>query len=150
MGARPDKLRSLPPYPGLSSRVGPIYSATSSSCSPAQLRPSCQPVRHPQYAHIRPQQPCYVPPAVAHPSNSFALYSPCAQQPAAGVPPSTGGLNSPIAGKMPPVYNYAMQAEYGVGLRSMQDLVLEGDASYDIDTLNPSLTDLQLQGMTVP
>ncbi|XP_050921583.1 forkhead box protein N1 [Lates calcarifer] len=146
VGARPDKLRSLPPYPGLSSRVGPIYSATSSSCSPAQLRPSCQPVRHPQYAHIRPQQPCYVPPAVAHPSNSFALYSPCAQQPAAGVPPSTGGLNSPIAGKMPPVYNYAMQAEYGVGLRSMQDLVLEGDASYDIDTLNPSLTDLQLQG----
>uniref|UniRef100_A0A4W6DNK9 Forkhead box N1 n=1 Tax=Lates calcarifer TaxID=8187 RepID=A0A4W6DNK9_LATCA len=127
VGARPDKLRSLPPYPGLSSRVGPIYSATSSSCSPAQLRPSCQPVRHPQYAHIRPQQPCYVPPAVAHPSNSFALYSPCAQQPAAGVPPSTGGLNSPIAGKMPPVYNYAMQAEYGVGLRSMQDLVLEGD-----------------------
>lgn len=28
----------------------------------------------------------------------------------------------------------------------MQEMLLEGDASYDIDTLNPSLTDLQLQG----
>lgn len=51
-----------------------------------------------------------------------------------------------MAGKMPPVYHASAQAEYGVGPRSMQDFQLEGDATYDIDTLNPSLTDLQLQG----
>ncbi|XP_074498051.1 forkhead box protein N1 [Sebastes fasciatus] len=140
MGERLDKLRSLPPYtnPALLSRVAPIYGATSSSCTPALLRPPCLPIRRPHYAHVQPQQPCYLPPAAAHPSNSFALYSPCGQQPAAGVPSATGSLHSPMAGKMPPVYN-----EYS---RSMQDLLLEGDASYDIDTLNPSLTDLQLQG----
>ncbi|XP_071353008.1 forkhead box protein N1 [Trachinotus anak] len=144
LGQRPDKLRSLPPYtsPAHLSRVAPVYSTTSSSCSPPQLRP-CQPVRRPQYA-IQPQQPCYLPPAAAHPSNSFTLSSSCGQQHAAGFP--SGGLNSPVAGKMPPVYNSALQAEYSFGPRSMQDLLLEGDASYDIDTLNPTLTDLQLQG----
>ncbi|XP_023279823.1 forkhead box protein N1-like isoform X1 [Seriola lalandi dorsalis] len=146
LGERPDKLRSLPPYtsPALSSRVSPVYGTTSSSCSPAQLRSPCQPIRRPQYAHIQPQQPCYLPPAAAHPSNSFTLSSPCGHPPAAGFP--SGGLNSPMAGKMPPVYNSAMQDEYSVGPRSMQDLMLEGDAIYDIDTLNPSLIDLQLQG----
>lgn len=29
----------------------------------------------------------------------------------------------------------------------MQEFLLEGDTTYDIDMLNPSLTDLQLQGM---
>ena len=49
-----------------------------------------------------------------------------------------------MAGKMPPAYSGTPQAEYSS--RSMQDLLVEGDVSYDIDTLNPSLTDLQLQG----
>lgn len=53
-----------------------------------------------------------------------------------------------MAGKMPPVYHAALQAEYSVGARSMQDFLLEGDTSNDIDMLNPSLTDLQLQGKT--
>ncbi|XP_067363627.1 forkhead box protein N1 isoform X1 [Channa argus] len=143
LGERSDKLRSLPPYtnPALLSRVAPIYTTTS-----AQLRTPCLPTRRPQYAHIQPQQPTYLPSASAHPSNSFALYSPCAQQPAAGIPSATGSQSSLVAGKMPPVYNAALQAEYSVGLRSMQDLMLEGDGSYDIDALNPSLTDLQLQG----
>ncbi|XP_031716925.1 forkhead box protein N1 isoform X1 [Anarrhichthys ocellatus] len=143
MGEGPNKLRSLPLYtnPALLSRVAPFYGTTSSSCNPAQLRPL---FRRPQYAHVQPQQPCYLPPAAAHPSNSFALYSPCGQQPAAGIPSATGGLHSPVAGKMPPSYNSALQAEFSS--RSMQDLLMEGDATYDIDTLNPSLTDLQLQG----
>ncbi|XP_051254158.1 forkhead box protein N1 isoform X2 [Dicentrarchus labrax] len=142
LGERPEKLKSLPPYtnPALLSRVTPIYSTTSSSCSPAQLQPPCLSIRRPHYSHIQPQLPSYLLPAAANPSNSFALYSPCGQ------PTATGGLNSPMAGKMPPVYNAALQAEYSVGPRSMQDFLLEGDASYDIDTLNPSLTDLQLQG----
>lgn len=75
----------------------------------------------------------------AHPSKSFALYSPC------GEPAAAESLSSPMASKMPPPYN--LQAEYTVGLRSMQDFMNEGDTGYDIDTLNPSLTDLQLQGM---
>ncbi|XP_008293262.1 forkhead box protein N1 [Stegastes partitus] len=146
LGERPDKLRSLPSYTNttLLSRVAPPYSTASSSCT--RLRPACQPFRRTQYAHIQPQQPCYLPPAAALPNNSFALYSPCGQQSAAGVPSATANLNSPTAGKMPPLYNATLQAEYSVGPRTMQDLLLEGDASYDVDTLNPSLTDLQLQG----
>ncbi|KAK2847166.1 hypothetical protein Q5P01_010165 [Channa striata] len=143
LGERPDKLRSLPPYtnPALISRMAPIYSATS-----AQLRAPCLPTRRPQYAHVQPQQPTYLLSASAHSGNSFALYSPCTQQPAAGSPPATGCQRSPGAGKMPPVCGAALQAEYSVGPRSMQDFLLEGDGSYDIDALNPSLTDLQLQG----
>ncbi|XP_070685908.1 forkhead box protein N1 [Pempheris klunzingeri] len=148
MGEKPHKLRSLPPHtnPDLISRVAPIYDHTSSSCTPAQLRPPCLPIRRPQYVNFQPQLPCYFTPASPQPSNSFALYSSCGQEPPLGVPTATGNLNSPTAGKMPPVYNAALQAENSVGLRSMQDFLLEGDISYDIDTLNPSLTDLQLQG----
>ncbi|KAF7656648.1 hypothetical protein LDENG_00038230 [Lucifuga dentata] len=80
------------------------------------------------------------------PSDSFSLYSPCGQQPAVSIPSASGNLNSPVAGKMPPVYNSALQAQYSVSHRSTQDFLLEGDGTYDIDTLNPSLTDLQLQG----
>lgn len=147
VGERPDKLKSATPYSSSSllSRVTPVYSTTSLSCSPAPPQPPCQPVQCPQYTHTQPQPHYYLPPAAAHPSNTFALSSPCGQQPAAGF--SSGGLNSPMAGKMPPSYNSVMQAEYCDGPRSMQDLMLEGDTSYDIDTLNPSLTDLQLQGM---
>uniref|UniRef100_A0A3Q3IIY3 Fork-head domain-containing protein n=1 Tax=Monopterus albus TaxID=43700 RepID=A0A3Q3IIY3_MONAL len=143
LGERPAKLRSLPPYPNpsLLSRVAPIYGTSSSSCTPSQLRPPFLPIRRPHYAHIHSHQSSTIPPSVAHPSNSFALYSLRGQQPAAG------SQNSPMAGNVPPVYNAALQVEYSAGPRSMQDLLLEGDGSYDIDMLNPSLTDLQLQGM---
>ncbi|XP_030601106.1 forkhead box protein N1 [Archocentrus centrarchus] len=144
LGERPEKIRSLPPYTKSASitRAATAYNA----CTPAELRPACQPIRRSQYAHVQPQLPCYLPPSATYPSNSFALYSPSGQQPAAGVPLATGSLSSPVAGKMPPVYDDVLQAEYSVGPRSMQDLLLEGDTSYDIDMLNPSLTDLQLQG----
>lgn len=140
MAERPEKHRSLPLYPtaALLSRVTPAYSTSSSSCTPSQVQPPCPSISHPQYAHFQPQLPCYQPPMAAHPSNSFALYSPC------GEPAAAGSLSSPMAGKMPPAYN--LQGEYSVGPRSMQDFLMEGDAGYDIDTLNPSLTDLQLQG----
>ncbi|XP_037326573.2 forkhead box protein N1 [Pungitius pungitius] len=140
LGVRPNKLRSLPSYtnPSLLSRVAPNYGATSTSRDPAQLRP---PLRRPR---VQPHQPCYLPPGAAHPSNSFAVCSPCGLLPAAGVPSAADGLHSPAAGKMPPSYSGALQSGYSS--RSMQELLLEGDASYDIDTLNPSLIDLQLQG----
>lgn len=50
---------------------------------------------------------------------------------------------------MPTPYDAALQGEHCAGPKSMQDLLLEGDARYDIDMLNPSLIDLQLQGRTV-
>ncbi|CAN9511603.1 unnamed protein product [Ophioblennius macclurei] len=136
LGERKDKLRSLPPYPSpaLLSRVAPFYRNTSSPCPAPLLPPANSPVQHPHYTH-----PCYFPPAAA--ANSFSPYSPCGQQSTA-----TGNLNSPLAGKMPPVYGAALQAECGVAPRSMQDFLMDGDASYDIDMLNPTLTDLQLQG----
>ncbi|XP_041653994.1 forkhead box protein N1 [Cheilinus undulatus] len=140
-GGRPEKFRSLPPYTNstLLSRGAPAYDITSLACSPAQLHPPCVPVLRSHYANIQPQQPCYLPPGAAHLGNSFALYSPHGQSTV------TGSLNSPVAQKVPPVYSVA-QADYSAGHRSMQDFLLEGDASYDIDALDPSLTDLQLQG----
>ncbi|KAF7219020.1 forkhead box protein N1 [Nothobranchius furzeri] len=138
LGERPDKVRSLQHH---NARVAPIYSPNSSSSTPAQP----QAARQSQYAPIQPQQPHFLPLAAAHPSNSFFLYSPCGQQPTAGVPSAPGCLNSPVAGKMPPVYSVT-SPDYSTGPRGMQELLQEGDTAYDIDTLNPSLTDLQLQG----
>ncbi|XP_047246918.1 forkhead box protein N1 [Girardinichthys multiradiatus] len=150
LGEKPDKLRSLPPYPNTntatSKRVGPMYSPTRSPLNSAQPAPAYQPNRQSDYSHRQPHQPYYLPHTTVQPSNPFALYSPCGQQPAAGVPSPSGCLNSPIAGKMPPVYSLGLLGEYNVGLRGMHELLQDGDTSYDIDTLNPSLTDLQLQG----
>lgn len=143
MGEKPDKLRSLPPY---STRVAPVYSLTSSPLTPAQPQPTCRPIQSSQYA--QPEQHYYLPFVAAQPGNSFALYSPCGQQPTVDVPLATGCLNSPVAGKRPRVCNVGLPVEFSVGPRGMQDLLQEGDTSYDIDTLNPSLTDLQLQGNT--
>ncbi|XP_076027471.1 forkhead box protein N1 [Genypterus blacodes] len=142
LGVRPDQLSSLPPYTNSprSSRVAPVYPPSSSSCSPAQLR---RPIQRSQYSHIPPpaQHSCYFPPTAHQPSDSFSIYSPCGQQLSA-----LGHLNSPVAAKMPPIYPSALQAEYSFSHRSAQDFLLDVDASYDVDTLNPSLTDLQLQG----
>ncbi|XP_061781972.1 forkhead box protein N1 [Nerophis lumbriciformis] len=51
--------------------------------------------------------------------------------------------NAASSGKLPPAYSAAPQADLSV--RSLQDFLFE-DTSYDVDVLNPSLTDLQLQG----
>uniref|UniRef100_A0A8C5H2K1 Fork-head domain-containing protein n=1 Tax=Gouania willdenowi TaxID=441366 RepID=A0A8C5H2K1_GOUWI len=137
LGEKPERLRSLQTYTNSSllSRVTPAHRSISSSSIPSHLR---------HYKHLPPQHHCFpltVP--AASPSHSFPLCSPCGQQYAA-----TMGLNSPVAGTMPPVFSPALQ-EYSTGYRGVQDLLLEGEATYDIDTLNPSLTDLQLQGKTI-
>ncbi|KAM4565590.1 forkhead box protein N1 isoform 2-T2 [Odontesthes bonariensis] len=142
LGEKPEKLRSLPPYTSLS-RVTTNYNTT---CAPAQLQPACQHPRRSHYTQIRPQQPYHLPPAAPHPSNSFGLFSPSGEQCEAGIPSAGGCLNSLMAGRMPPLHSAALQTEYSVGPRGIQDMLLEGDTSYDIDTLNPSLTDVQLQG----
>ncbi|XP_064883291.1 forkhead box protein N1 [Oncorhynchus nerka] len=80
------------------------------------------------------------------PPPPLLLLLPCGQQPPSGIPPNVGTLGSPLAGQTPSNCSATIQAEYKFGPRSMQELQLEGDASNDIDTLNPSLTDLQLHG----
>lgn len=153
LGEKPDRLRPLPPYPSTNTttlkRVAPTYSSTPLPLSPTQPPPACRPIPQSEYAQIQPHQPSYLPHTTLQPSNSFALYSPCGQQPAAGIPSPSRCLNSPIAGKMPPVYRVGLPGEYNVDLRGMHELLQDGDTSYDIDTLNPSLTDLQLQGKHV-
>lgn len=145
LGERPEKFRSLPPYTNASliSRGHPTYSINSLPCNPSQLQPSCLPAPRSHYTNNQLQPPCYQPPGSSPLSKSFTLYSPCGQQTA------TGGLNSPVAPKMPPVYGTTSQADFSGGPRSMQEFLLEGDASYDVDTLDPSLIDLQLQGMPI-
>uniref|UniRef100_A0A3Q2UNR3 Forkhead box N1 n=1 Tax=Fundulus heteroclitus TaxID=8078 RepID=A0A3Q2UNR3_FUNHE len=150
LGEKPEKLRSLPPYPNPSpsalKRAAPMRSPAPSPLHPAPPPPACRPIRQSEYGHIQPHQPYYLPHATLQPGSSFALYSPCGQQPAAGLPSPSGCLSSPAAGKMAPVYSVGLPGEYDVGPRGMHELLQDGDTSYDIDTLNPSLTDLQLQG----
>lgn len=92
------------------------------------------------------------PPAPPHPSSLSTPCAPCAHIPPqqscypASSPFAIPGLNSPTAGMVPPVYSGTLQAEYSISPRSIQDLVAEGYGGYDVDALNPSLTDLQLQG----
>ncbi|XP_034024800.1 forkhead box protein N1 isoform X2 [Thalassophryne amazonica] len=151
LGERPGKFRSLPHYtsPAVLSRVASIYGTASSACT--QRQRSYHPIRHQQFPRVLPpsQPPCYHFSSSPSPGTSFALYSPCVLQTvqtAAGFPASTESLNSPLAGKMAPVYDVALQTECSTGLRSTQDLLLEGETSCDLDTLNPSLTDLPFQG----
>lgn len=142
LAERPDRLRTLPPYPNPAPtpRVPPVC-IPSNSCNQALLQLS-GPSHHHHQHQVHPQQPCYLsPPPATHPCNPFGVHSPCGQ------PTATGALNSPVAGKMPPDYCVAQQVEYSFGPRSVQDFLLEGDSGYDVDTLNPSLTDLQLQGI---
>lgn len=136
LGERPGKFRPAYNKAAVLPKVRPAFSTTPSSHTPAQLQPPCLNPPHP-HAHNQPQQACYPTRAFAHSNPPFMLYSPCEQ------PVTTGSLNSPMAGKMPPGYDGTQQAGHSVGARSMQDFLMGGYAGYDIDMFNPSLTDLQ-------
>ncbi|XP_056415081.1 forkhead box protein N1 [Hyla sarda] len=53
--------------------------------------------------------------------------------------------DSPIPAHTPPLHNMKMLTEHSPA-RTMQDHLIEGELSNDIDALNPSLTDFELQG----
>ncbi|XP_073523951.1 forkhead box protein N1 [Phyllobates terribilis] len=53
--------------------------------------------------------------------------------------------DSPIPAHTPPLHNMKMLTEHSP-TRTMQDQLIEGELSNDIDALNPSLTDFELQG----
>lgn len=129
LGERPNKFRHYS-SPALSSRVAPSFNAAAPSCPPTQPHPSSLSTPCAPCAHIPPQQSRYPAPTFAHAGSPFAI----------------GSLNSPMAGMVPPVYSGTLQDEHSISPRSIQDFVMEGYTGYDVDALNPSLTDLQLQG----
>lgn len=139
LGERPNKFRHYSSTT-LLPRVATAFNATAPSRPAAPPRLSGMSSPCAAYAHIQPRQSCYPAPALAHVSSTFTLHSPCAQTAA------VGGLSSPPVGMVPPVDSCSLQAQYGVSSRSIQDFVTEGFTGYDVDALNPSLTDLQLQG----
>ncbi|XP_075445385.1 forkhead box protein N1 [Ascaphus truei] len=53
--------------------------------------------------------------------------------------------DSPIPAHTPPLHNMEMLTDHSP-TRTMQDNLIEGELSNDIDALNPSLTDFELQG----
>ncbi|XP_054649750.1 forkhead box protein N1 isoform X2 [Dunckerocampus dactyliophorus] len=125
LGERPNKLRSVPSY----SRAIGVYGTNATSSSSTQEQPQSRPSRRPQYSQTYPPS-----------QQLLSLHQPYGQQPTADQSHSTS------SGKLPLAYSADPQADFSVGLRSLHELLLEGDASYDVDVLNPSLTDLQLQG----
>ncbi|MBN3308278.1 FOXN1 protein, partial [Amia calva] len=141
LGDKPEKFKALsaPPPPAgsfghrlLTREAGsfempPSYGAARPGTANPALR--CPPQGRPTR-----QQPPYLPPATP----AFSYFSP-------GIPPGTGSLDSPVPVQSPPAPGAALLAEHCAS-RSMQELLLEGELSNDIDTLNPSLTDLQLHG----
>ncbi|XP_041097091.1 forkhead box protein N1 [Polyodon spathula] len=120
----------------------PSY-AMAPSFTSAQCAMSSQVHRHPLQVPTGAlsHQPLFLPPA----PQGFPHFSPSKrQQPPSGIPPN----EPPQAGTLsshPPIHRAGLQAEHCTS-RSMQDLLMEGDLSNDIDTLNPSLTDFELQG----
>ncbi|KAM8853026.1 forkhead box protein N1 isoform 1-T1 [Synchiropus picturatus] len=119
-GERRSKVRPLPPYTGrdLLSRLSSSYSRTSVSLhSPPPPAP----------------QMSWFPPA--NTSSHPGVFTPCSLCP---VPAASGGLSAAVEGMMPPPYSEAQ--------RLLPDWLSERDAMYDVDALNPSLVDLQLQG----
>ncbi|XP_060800218.1 forkhead box protein N1 isoform X2 [Neoarius graeffei] len=141
LGDRPEKPRSL---------SAQLNNHTHTQFPRVSLPPSYTPTTHqrrPYYSHYNlpsqtvSQQLPYLP--SNHPA--FSFYPSIPQQPSTQLSPRTGSLDSPLPAHTPPSYSAALQASHSA-LGSMQELLMEGEMSNDIDTLNPSLTDLQLHG----
>ncbi|XP_036419758.1 forkhead box protein N1 [Colossoma macropomum] len=141
LGERPEKLKSLSTH--LNNHTYPQFSRVSMPPSYS----SRTPLRRPHYSHYGlpsqtlSQQHPYLP---SNPQ-AFSFYPSITQQPSTRLPPRTGSLDSPLPAHTPPSYSSALQASHSAA-GSMQELLMDGELSNDIDTLNPSLTDLQLQG----
>ncbi|KAL6471347.1 hypothetical protein MHYP_G00199970 [Metynnis hypsauchen] len=141
LGERPEKLKSFSGH--LNNHTYPQFSRVS---MPPSYSPRT-PLRRPHYNHYGlpsqtlSQQHPYLP---SNPQ-AFSFYPSITQQPSTRLPPRTGSLDSPLPAHTPPSYSSALQASHSAA-GSMQELLMDGELSNDIDTLNPSLTDLQLQG----
>ncbi|MBN3319937.1 S13A2 protein, partial [Atractosteus spatula] len=87
------------------------------------------------------QQPPYLPPA----PQAFSYLCPGGQQVSSDTPPRPDSHGSLLPSQTPPAYSAALQAEHCTR-RSLQESLADGELSNDVDMLNPSLTDFQLQG----
>ncbi|KAG1951814.1 forkhead box protein N1 [Pimephales promelas] len=150
LGERPEKLKTLGSHFSLPS------SHTHSQSLRVAMHPAYghQPVHETSVPHQKsiysplPSQTVIPPPPYLPPDTlAFPYHSPVTHQPSAGHPsiPRTGSLDSPLPAHTPPSYSTALQAGHST-TASMQELLLDGEISNDVDTLNPSLTDLQLHG----
>uniref|UniRef100_A0A8C4S9G2 Forkhead box N1 n=1 Tax=Erpetoichthys calabaricus TaxID=27687 RepID=A0A8C4S9G2_ERPCA len=96
------------------------------------------------------QRPHYIPPPPPPPLQGIGSIHTSRQQLSLGqtVHESShpGSLDSPLLTSTFPAQSVPMQAEYKVCAgQSLKELLPDGDLGSDIDTLNPSLTDLELQ-----
>lgn len=141
LGDRPEKPRSLSAH---------LNNHTHSQFPRVSLPPPYTPTTHqrrPYYSYYSvpsqavSQQLPYMPSCPP----GFSFYPSNPQQPSTQLPPRTGSLDSPLPAHTPPSYSAALQASQSA-VGSMQELLMEGELSNDIDMLNPSLTDLQLHG----
>ncbi|XP_059389790.1 forkhead box protein N1-like [Carassius carassius] len=150
LGERPEKMKSL----------GAHFSLPSSHSHSQPLRVAMHPAYGHQPVHDTsvlqqkslynplPSQTAIPPPPYLSPDAlSFSYYPPVTHQPIAGHPssPRTGSMDSPLPAHTPPSYSTALQAGHSASA-NMQELLLDGEISNDVDALNPSLTDLQLHG----
>ncbi|KAJ0063459.1 hypothetical protein NL108_002691 [Boleophthalmus pectinirostris] len=124
LGGKPNKFRPLATCNTMSRAH--MYS-TASYYSSEQPRPSCS-----SYSQHYPK------------SHYHSLSGPLPDLSYPLCPPYSQHVSPPRCLKMPPAYSEALHD--GHSGRSMYDLLLDGDTGCDVDTLNPSLTDLQLQG----
>ncbi|KAJ8367888.1 hypothetical protein SKAU_G00079160 [Synaphobranchus kaupii] len=116
---------------------GPTHLAAPGQTLLSRGRPGFDPP--PSFGHSQSGAPGY---AFGH-----SLQSPAPlpfPYPSSGIPREACSLESPAAAQTPPC-GAALQAER-CRPRTMQELLMDGELCNDIDTLNPTLTDLQLQG----
>ncbi|XP_051520987.1 forkhead box protein N1 [Myxocyprinus asiaticus] len=148
LGERPEKLKPLGAHFSLASSHS--YSqALRVGMQPSYKQPSVNEIsvlhQKPLYSYLSSQTVPPPPPYLSPDPLAFSYYSPVTQLPSIGHPPRNGNLGSPLPAHTPPSYSTALQATHSA-LGCMQDLLLEGEISNDVDALNPSLTDLQLHG----
>ncbi|XP_064159324.1 forkhead box protein N1 [Anguilla rostrata] len=139
LGENTDGLRPVPSHFACPSHLqGPAHLATPGQTPPPRGRASFDPP--PSFGHSQPGAPGY---AFGHSHQSQA--PPPFSYPSSGIPQEAGGaLESPLAAQTP-LYSAALQAHH-CRPRTMQELLMDGELCSDTDTLNPTLTDLQLQG----
>ncbi|XP_061072564.1 forkhead box protein N1 [Conger conger] len=138
LGENPDFRRHVPSYFGCPSHLqGPANPGTPGQTPPPRGRPGSD--TPPSFSQSQPAPPGY---AFGH--SLQGLVPPPFSYPSSGIPQETGGLEVPLAAQTPP-YSSTRQGEHWRP-RTIQELLMDGEPCNDIDTLNPTLTDLQLQG----
>uniref|UniRef100_A0A6I8P573 Forkhead box N1 n=1 Tax=Ornithorhynchus anatinus TaxID=9258 RepID=A0A6I8P573_ORNAN len=130
--ALPQTLHVLHPAPGPLQAKNPLLGGHP---------PSCYPSAPQGYAHLSP--------ALGQPGGPQTLFPPAEGQGELRAQPSTS-QDSPLPAQTPPIHSMKMLTEPSPA-RTMPDALMpEGDLSNDIDALNPSLTDFDLQGKPLP